>query len=169
MDREIIRTVWTYRVNGQQMGTCTEAYARDAFRSLAETGAVNVELVAFDHVATDFATTGRNWDVVTRIVDTTVKSVGQLAAEAAAVAARLNDPYAEMVTCGPYYNDAAYLLLNAFQTAEGQGMLARVTAGYNALSKAEGHRVHKLLISLKRGRVQDVLDGLATYRTDGTV
>lgn len=168
---EIIRTVWTYRVNGQQMGTYTEAYARDAFRSLAESGAVNVELVAFDHVASDFATTGRNWTVTTRIVETTLKSVGELACEAAVTAAHLADPYASVVIQSPYFNDASHHLLHAFTVADGQGRLAHVLAGFNRLAKAEGHRVHRLLISLKRGRTEDVLNALAEYEPrviDGT-
>ncbi len=160
---KVIRTVWTYRVNGRQMGTCTEAYARDAFRSLAESGAVNVELVAFDHVASDFATTGRNWTVTTRILDTTVKSVGEMACEAAVTAAHLNDPYASVVIQSPYFNDASHQLLNAFTMAEGQGRLARVVAGFNNLAKHEGHRVHRLLVSLKQGRTETVLDALAKY------
>lgn len=160
---EIIRTVWTYRVEGQQMGTYTEAYARDAFRSLAESGAVNAELVAFDHVASDFATTGRNWDVVTRVVDTTMKSVGQLACEAAVTAAHLNDPYASVVIHSPYFNDASHQLLDLFTFAQGTAQLARVVAQFNTLAKFEGDRVHKLLISLKRGRRDDVMAALLAY------
>lgn len=160
---EIIRTVWTYRVDGRQMGTYTEAYAREAFQMMSDSGTVNAELVAFDHVASDYATTGRNWDVVTRIVATTMKSVGQLACEAAVKAAELNDPYAPAVVPGTYFNDASHLLLEAFTVAQGQGRLARVVAGFNRLAEDEGHRVHRLLISLKRGRTEDVLNALAEY------
>ena len=159
---EIIRTVWTYRVNGEQMGTYDEVYARSMFETLAESSAV-VELLAMDHVATDFATTGRNWTVVPRVVATTIKSLGELAGEAATVAARLNDPYAEAVSFGPYFQDASWHLLEAFRQADEQGQLARVVGGYNKLATAEGHRVHRLLLSLKQGRTQDVLTALAAY------
>jgi hypothetical protein len=68
----LIRTVWTYKVNGEVMGTYTEDYARGMYETLASLNPnTRVQLVRFDHYATDFATTGRNWDSVPTVVDDT--------------------------------------------------------------------------------------------------
>lgn len=162
--REIIRTVWTYRIDGQQMGNYTEAYAQQAFDTIKAQGA-RVQLIRIDHLACSFAKTGRNWDVVTTVVLDThpAKSVGEHAADAALTADRLNNPYTEHYGHSPYYNDAASLLVEAFGEADRQGRLDAVLAGFRKLADSDGYRVHKLLISLKRGRQADVLDALAAF------
>jgi hypothetical protein len=67
-----IRTVWTYKVNGEQMGTYTEDYARGMYNTLANLSpASRVQLVRFDHYASDFATTGKNWTSVPTVVEDT--------------------------------------------------------------------------------------------------
>ncbi|TVL89721.1 hypothetical protein [Streptomyces sp. SAJ15] len=64
-----IRTVWTYKVNGEVMGTYTEDYARGMYETLAELHpTTRVQLVRFDHYASDFATTGKNWTSVPTVV-----------------------------------------------------------------------------------------------------
>ena len=64
-----IRTVWTYKVNGEQMGTYTEDYARDAYDTLVEIHpTVRIQAVRIDHIASDFATTGKNWTSVPTVV-----------------------------------------------------------------------------------------------------
>lgn len=162
--RNIIRSVWTYRVDGQQMGTYTEAYARQAYDTLKARGA-RVQLVRTDHVTTSFVKTGRNWDEVTTVVQDShpAKSVGEHAADAALAAERLNNPYGESYGHSPYYNDAAMLLVDAFGAADRQGRLGDIVRGFYRLADADGYRVHKLLVSLKRGRQSDVLDALAVF------
>lgn len=155
--KNIIRTVWTYKVNGEQ-------YAREAYQALADRGA-DVQLVRMDHVASDFAKTGRNWDVVTTVVaggteEEPARSAGELAAHAASVAAQLNDPHAEAIRVTPYYCDAEYMLVELFCAAQRQGKLVKVNAAFHKLADSEPYRVHKLLISLKRGRQLDVMDAL---------
>jgi hypothetical protein len=67
-----IRTVWTYKVNGEVMGTYTEDYARGAYETLASLHpASRVQLVRFDHYASDFAATGKNWTSVPTVVEDT--------------------------------------------------------------------------------------------------
>jgi hypothetical protein len=67
-----IRTVWTYKVNGEVMGTYTEDYARRMYDTLASLHpASHVQLVRFDHYASDFATTGKNWTSVPTVVEDT--------------------------------------------------------------------------------------------------
>jgi hypothetical protein len=67
-----IRTVWTYKVNGEAMGTYTEDYARSMYNTLASLHpASRVQLVRFDHYASDFATTGKNWTSVPTVVEDT--------------------------------------------------------------------------------------------------
>ena len=158
----IIRTVWTYRVNGQQMGTYSEDYARGMFETLAAEGA-SVELVAVDHVAADFAATGRNWTNRTRVVATTVARPAELAVKAAELATAAAEWDGVFPGRTHYYHDAYALLSNLFQTALEQGSLSAASAAYNRLVGTEGHRVHRLLTNLKRGRVQFVLDGLLAY------
>lgn len=79
--KQIIRTVWAYTVNGEQKGTCTEDYARKAYQSLIELGQQNVQVIRMDHVASDFAKTGKNWTVSTTVeLDSNpVPSTGELA------------------------------------------------------------------------------------------
>lgn len=158
----IIRSFWTYRVDGEQMGSYTEDYAQRAFDTL-KAQCARVQLVRVDHVATSFAKTGRNWDVVTTVVldSHPAKSVGEIAADAAFIAEQLNDPYAEYHGRSAYYNDAAMLLVDAFGVADREGRLSDVVRGFNKLADMDGYRVHKMLVSLKRGRVMDVLNGLA--------
>jgi rubrerythrin len=67
-----IRTVWTYKVNGEQMGTYTEDYARGMYNTLANLSpSSRVQLVRFDHYASDFATTGKNWTSIPTVVEDT--------------------------------------------------------------------------------------------------
>ncbi|MFM9635958.1 hypothetical protein [Streptomyces turgidiscabies] len=67
-----IRTVWTYKVNGQAMGTYTEDYARGMYDTLADLSpSSRVQLVRFDHYASDFATTGKNWTSAPTVVEDT--------------------------------------------------------------------------------------------------
>ena len=47
---DVIRTVWTYTVDGEQMGTFEESYAREMFRTLFAQGS-DVKLIRIDHVA----------------------------------------------------------------------------------------------------------------------
>ncbi|MDJ0342228.1 hypothetical protein QMK19_03380 [Streptomyces sp. H10-C2] len=64
-----IRTVWTYRVNGVVMGTYAEDYARGMYETLAALHpASRVQFMRFDHYASDFATTGKNWTSVPTVV-----------------------------------------------------------------------------------------------------
>lgn len=64
-----IRTVWTYKVNGEAMGTYTEDYARSMYDSLASLSpSSRVQLVRFDHYASDFAATGKNWTSAPTVV-----------------------------------------------------------------------------------------------------
>lgn len=68
---ELIRSVWTYKVNGQVMGTYgdNEAYCRGMYDTLTELSpATRVQLVRLDHYASDFATTGKNWTSVPTVV-----------------------------------------------------------------------------------------------------
>jgi hypothetical protein len=68
----LIRTVWTYKVNGEVMGTYTEGYARSAYDTLANLNPnCRVQLVRFDHYASDFAATGKNWTSVPTVVEDT--------------------------------------------------------------------------------------------------
>ncbi len=164
----IIRSVWTYAVDGRHQGTYTEEYSRGMYELLASKGNTTVQLIRMDHVATSFAQTGRNWDIVTVVVagpvdDEPKRSTGELAAVAAELAAQLNDPYAETVTATSYYNDAAYLLVELFCAAQRQDKLLAVNAAFHRLAKDDAYRVHKLLVSLKRGRQLDVLEALLAY------
>ena len=69
---ELIRSVWTYKVNGEVMGTYTEDYARRAYDTLARLHpTARVQLVRFDHYASDFAATGKNWTSVPTVVEDT--------------------------------------------------------------------------------------------------
>jgi len=64
-----IRTVWTYKVNGEAMGTYTEDYARGMYNTLASLSPTSrMQLMRFDHYASDFATTGKNWTSVPTVV-----------------------------------------------------------------------------------------------------
>lgn len=64
-----IRTVWTYKVNGEVMGTYNEAYVRDAYDTLTGINpAAHIQIVRLDHIPSDFATTGKNWTVVPTVV-----------------------------------------------------------------------------------------------------
>lgn len=160
---DIIRSVWTYNVDGRDQGTYTETYARGMYETLAAHGA-NVRLVRIDHVAADFQLTGRNWDSVRNVVaGSAPKTPGELAAELAWSAYELADPYGSKSHTSPYYQDAAHLLLEALTKAKQEGRLGRVTRGFRALADREGHRVHRLLLSLKQGRQNDVLDALMVY------
>lgn len=164
----IIRSVWTYAVDGRHMGTYTEAYARGMFQTLTDLGNTNVQLIRMDHVATSFAKTGRNWDVVKVVVAGPVdeepkRSAGELAAVAASRATVLADPNAVTASATPYYNDAVYLLVELFCMAQRQGRLVAVNAAFHKLADADAYRVHKLLVSLKRGRQLDVLEALLAY------
>lgn len=160
---DIIRSIWTYNVDGRDMGTYTEQYSREMYKLLAQQGA-NVRLVRIDHVAADFQLTGRNWDSVRNTIEGHApKSLGELAAELAWTAYELADPYGSKHHTSPYYQDAAHLLLEALTAAKTEGRLGRVTRGFRALADREGHRVHRLLTSLKSGRQADVLDALMVY------
>lgn len=151
------------------MGTYTEQYARGMYETLTGLGSTNVQLIRMDHVATSFAKTGRNWDIVKVVVagpvdDEPTRSAGELAAVAASKATVLADPNAVTASATPYYNDASYLLVELFCMAQRQGKLVQVNGAFHKLADAEPYRVHKLLISLKRGRQLDVLDALLTYQ-----
>lgn len=64
-----IRTVWTYKVNGEVMGTYPKDYARGMYDTLASLSpSSRVQLVRFDHYASDFAATGKNWTSVPTVV-----------------------------------------------------------------------------------------------------
>ena len=72
MTANIIRSVWTYAVNGEAMGTYTKYYVYGMYATLAMIHSnTRVQVVRIDHVATDFATTGRNWDSVLTVVEDT--------------------------------------------------------------------------------------------------
>lgn len=88
--------------------------------------------------------------------------VGEEAAKAAERAAALNDPNAD-ATGSPYYADAAYLLVDLFRAAKDQGHALQTVNAFHRLATDDGYRVHKLLISLKRGRLDDVLTALLAY------
>lgn len=164
----IIRTVWTYAVNGRHQGAYTEEYARSVYELLASKGNKTAQLIRMDHVATSFAETGRNWDVVTTVVagpvdDEPKRSAGELAAVAASRATALADPNGVTASATPYYNDAVYLLVELFVTAQRQGKLVAVNSAFHKLADNDAYRVHKLLVSLKRGRLLAVLDALMVY------
>lgn len=85
-----IRTVWTYKVNGEAMGTYTEDYARSMYDTLASLSpSCRVQLVRFDHYASDFAATGKNWTSVPTVVADTHP---EPAPEAKSTAIELLDP-----------------------------------------------------------------------------
>lgn len=164
---KILGSSWMVKVNGaNSSGLQRETYCRDLFATLVDlNGKSNrIQLVRIDRVASDFALTGRNWDNVHTIVldNQPDKTPGQHAADAAFKALQLNDPHADSYShTSPYYQDAAHLLVAAFGAARREGRLDAVVRGFNWLADNEGHRVHRLLLSLKTGRQADVLNGLA--------
>lgn len=85
--------------------------------------------------------------------------VGEEAAKAAELAVYLNG----VDKHSPYHVDAAYLLVNLFRAAKDQGRALQTVNAFHRLATADGYRVHKLLISLKRGRQDDVLTALLAY------
>ena len=163
--QKVLGSSWIVTVDGADTsGLQREAYCRDLYETLVAGNRSNrIQLVRIDRVASDFASTGRNWNNVRTVVEDSMpdKTVGEYAADAAFKAAQLSGPDEETTASAQYYNDAAYLLLDAFSLAEREGRLSAVVRGYSWLADNEGHRVHRLLISLKRGRQADVLDGLA--------
>ena len=172
MDAVIIGTSWTYTINGQGfMGTYEEDYCLGMYettRRISPTAAVQV--IRLDRVASDFATTGKNWTVKRTVVldshPTDTRTVAEMARDAAFLAEQAGDPYGDPKGTSPYFNDAYALLDNLFRVARerhGARGLGVVVAAFERLAQAEGDRVHRLLISLKRGRTFDVLDGLLAY------
>lgn len=165
--KKILGSSWMVKVNGANSnGLQRETYCRDLFATLVDlNGKSNrIQLVRIDRVASDFALTGRNWDNVHTIVldNQPDKTPGQHAADAAFKALQLNDPHADSYShTSPYYQDAVYMLVEAFCAARREGRLDAVVRGFNWLADNEGHRVHRLLLSLKTGRQADVLNGLA--------
>lgn len=163
----ILGSSWIVKVNGvNTSGLQRHGYCRGLFDTLIKLNpSARVQIVRIDRVATDFATTGRNWNNVQTIEDDTQPelSVGEEAARAATVAAKLNDPNMAIPFATPYYEDAVYMLVETFGRAKREGRLNKVVAAFYRLAEDDGYRVHKLLISLKRGRQTDVLNALATY------
>jgi hypothetical protein len=140
------------------------------YELLSSNGNTTAQLIRMDHVSASFARTGRNWDVVTTVVagpvaDEPKRSAGELAAVAASLATTLSDPNAVTASATPYYQDAAYLLLDLFSAAQRQGKLVAVNAAFHRLAGDDAYRVHKLLVSLKRGRQLAVLEALLAYES----
>lgn len=165
MTGDIIRSVWTYAVDGEHQGTYTEQYARGMYETLRDMGNTSVQLIRMDHVETSFAATGRNWDVRTTVVAGPLAGpAGRSAGELAAVAAdRAAVAAGEDGTQTPYRTDAAALILDLFRHAQQDGKMVRVATALDRLTTAEPHRVHRLLTSLKRGRTLDVSEALLDY------
>lgn len=169
MTANIIGTSWTYTVNGQgHMGTYLEDYCRGMFNTLREINpTASVQVIRLDRIASDFATTGVNWTVKrTVVLDSHPgedRTVAEMARDAAFLAEAAGDPNGEATGTSPYFNDAVALLDNLFRVTRerkgGRGLGVLVEA-FDSLVKREPHRVHRLLISLKRGRTFDVMDAL---------
>lgn len=90
-------------------------------------------------------------------------SPGEEAGKAADTADRLNNRCGADASSPMYRDDAAHHLLKAFTEAKRTGRLSSVVRGFNRLAEMDGYRVHKLLISLKRGRQGDVLNALEVF------
>lgn len=67
----------------------------------------------------------------------------------------------------PYYNDAEALLTDLVHAAGQRGYAVRVQGAFNRLCELEPQRAHRLATSLKKGRVEDVINGLLEYRQEG--
>jgi hypothetical protein len=159
-----LMSTWTYTVNGEAQGDCTEQYARNRFSSAKLSGLVT-DLIRVDHY--------RSGDGSIR-VPTTVESfgrddlatdLGERAYDMAVVADEAAHRYDTEWDgqAGPYRRDAAYLLLGMLGAAQRRGELADVVRGFDRLASLEPDRLHRLLLSLKGDRTADVISALIDY------
>lgn len=157
-------STWTYTVNGEAQGECTEQYARNRFSAAKLSGQIT-DLIRIDHYRSDENGQRVHTTVESFGPDDLATDLGERAYDMAVVADEAAHRYDTEWDgqAGPYRTDAAYLMLGMLGAAQRRGELAAVVRGFDRLASLEPHRLHRMLLSLKGDRTADVISALIAY------